>query len=79
MIKTFVKIGVGIGHTETGGKILRRGYEIGPCTKESDMGTQQLTNSMRQMQTLALLSRDFRRKSVVPAVPNRSIALLRSS
>jgi hypothetical protein len=29
VIKTFVKIGVGIRHTETGGKILRRGYENG--------------------------------------------------
>jgi hypothetical protein len=27
VIKTFVKIGVGIGHTATGGKFLRRGHE----------------------------------------------------
>ena len=27
VIKAFVKIGVGIGHTATGGKFLRRGHE----------------------------------------------------
>jgi hypothetical protein len=38
VIKTFVNIGVGIGHTATGGKFLTRGMKNGSCIDESDTG-----------------------------------------
>ena len=36
MIKAFVKIGVGIGHTATGGKFPRKGHENRQCINDSD-------------------------------------------
>jgi hypothetical protein len=37
VIKTFVKIGVGIGHTATGGKFLKEGYENGSCIDDTGL------------------------------------------
>jgi hypothetical protein len=36
VLKTFVKIGVGIGRTGTEGRFLRKGHENGPCINDSD-------------------------------------------
>src|SRR4029077_18905325 len=36
VLKTFVKIGVGIGRTGTEGRFLRRGHENGPCINDSE-------------------------------------------
>ena len=36
VLKTFVKIGVGIGRTGTEGRFLRKGHENGPCINDSE-------------------------------------------
>jgi hypothetical protein len=39
VIKTVVKIGVGIGHTATGGRFLRRGHENGGASTSAIRGS----------------------------------------
>jgi hypothetical protein len=55
VIKTFVKIGVGIGHTATGGKFLRRGMKNGSCIDESDTGLPCLAHPTSQISFPPLL------------------------